>query len=206
MVLLSITMLFDNHDNWSCSVYYQNHNEHSPSPPWICCPNWRHCCLCWQCTSVRIYFELIASVKCFKVQNKYTFLPIAPLAFRGGGGSKILCCCCGGNVEYSGMILMSPTSGPRSSTSRLIRLHASSISCRGKHLFLRQLNQILSCDFDDTFRRLQTKSGDVRLSDVLCFWSCVRSCGFKHQKSDCIYVPPQSINSKTGLLCLWVQY
>lgn len=57
-----------------------------------------------------------------------TFLPIAPLGFLGGGGSKIRCCCCGGNVEYSGMILMSPTSGPRSSTSRFIRLQASSIS------------------------------------------------------------------------------
>lgn len=53
---------------------------------------------------------------------------MAPFGLLGGGGSKILCCCCGGNVEYSGMILMSPTSGPRSSTSLLIRLQASSIS------------------------------------------------------------------------------
>lgn len=53
---------------------------------------------------------------------------MAPFGLLGGGGSKILCCCCGGSVEYSGMILISPTSGPRSSTSLLIRLQASSIS------------------------------------------------------------------------------
>ena len=50
------------------------------------------------------------------------------LVYWVGGGSKILCCCCGGRVEYNGMILISPTSGPRSSTSLLIRLQASSIS------------------------------------------------------------------------------
>lgn len=66
----------------------------------------------------------ISSMSCVR----RTFRPIAPLGFLGGGGSKIRCCCCGGNVEYSGMILMSPTSGPRSSTSRFIRLQASSIS------------------------------------------------------------------------------
>lgn len=58
----------------------------------------------------------------------YTFLPMAPFGLLGGGGSKILCCCCGGNVEYRGMILISPTSWPRSSISLLIRLQASSIS------------------------------------------------------------------------------
>jgi len=57
---------------------------------------------------------------------------MAPFGLLGGGGSKILCCCCGGSVEYRGMILISPTSGPRSSTSRLIRLQASSISCKMK--------------------------------------------------------------------------
>lgn len=75
------------------------------------------------------YIELCSSLcDLFILHWKHTFLPIAPLGFLGGGGSKILCCCCGGSVEYSGMILMSPTSGPRSSTSRLIRLQASSIS------------------------------------------------------------------------------
>lgn len=46
-----------------------------------------------------------------------TFLPMAPLGLFGGGGSKILCCRLGGRVEYSGIHFMSPTSGPRFSTS-----------------------------------------------------------------------------------------
>lgn len=61
-----------------------------------------------------------------------TFLPIAPFCFFGGGGSKMRCCCWGGSVEYNGMILMSPTSGPKSSTSRFILLQASSISYKIK--------------------------------------------------------------------------
>lgn len=62
-----------------------------------------------------------------------TFLPMAPFGLFGGGGSKILCCCCGGRVEYRGMIFISPTWGPRSSTSRLILLQASSISWKKEH-------------------------------------------------------------------------
>jgi hypothetical protein len=44
------------------------------------------------------------------------------------------CCCWGGSVEYNGMILISPTSGPKSSTSRFILLQASSISYKIKML------------------------------------------------------------------------
>ena len=61
-----------------------------------------------------------------------TFLPIAPLGLLGGGGSKILCCKFGGSVEYKGIHLRSPTSGPRFSTSLCILLQASSISCKYK--------------------------------------------------------------------------
>ena len=57
-----------------------------------------------------------------------TLRPIAPLALTGGADSKIRCCRLGGNVEYSGMHFMSPTSGPKFSVSRFNRLHASSIS------------------------------------------------------------------------------
>ena len=57
-----------------------------------------------------------------------TFLPMAPFGLFGGGDSKILCWRLGGSVEYNGMHLRSPTSGPRFSTSRWMRLHASSIS------------------------------------------------------------------------------
>jgi len=57
-----------------------------------------------------------------------TFRPIAPFGRFGGAGSKILCCRFGGNVEYRGMHFISPTSGPRLSTSLCILLHASSIS------------------------------------------------------------------------------
>lgn len=58
----------------------------------------------------------------------HAFLPIAPLAFDGGACSNIRCCKLGGNVEYSGMHLSSPTSGPNLSISTLILLQASSIS------------------------------------------------------------------------------
>lgn len=57
-----------------------------------------------------------------------TFLPMAPFVLLGGAASKIRCCKLGGKVEYKGMHFSSPTSGPRLSISRLIRLHASSIS------------------------------------------------------------------------------
>ena len=57
------------------------------------------------------------------------FLPKAPLGRFGGAGSKILCCKFGGNVEYRGIHFISPTSGPKLSTSLCNRLHASSISC-----------------------------------------------------------------------------
>lgn len=57
-----------------------------------------------------------------------TFLPIAPFGLFGGAGSKIRCCKLGGKVEYNGMHFKSPTSGPKPSISRFIRLHASSIS------------------------------------------------------------------------------
>ena len=56
------------------------------------------------------------------------FLPIAPFGRRAGADSKILCCKLGGRVEYSGIQLTSPMSEPRLSISRLILLHASSIS------------------------------------------------------------------------------
>lgn len=57
-----------------------------------------------------------------------TFLPIAPFGLFGGASSKILCCRLGGRVEYKGMHLSSPTSGPKLSISLLILLHATSIS------------------------------------------------------------------------------
>lgn len=57
-----------------------------------------------------------------------TFLPIAPFALLGGAASNIRCCKFGGRVEYKGIHFKSPTSGPRLSISRLILLHASSIS------------------------------------------------------------------------------
>lgn len=56
--------------------------------------------------------------------------PIAPLGLLGGGGSNILCCRLGGKVEYRGIHFISPTSGPRLSTSLWILLQASSISYR----------------------------------------------------------------------------
>ena len=57
-----------------------------------------------------------------------TFRPMAPLGLTGGAASKILCCKFGGNVEYKGIHFISPTSGPRLSTSRFNLLQASSIS------------------------------------------------------------------------------
>jgi hypothetical protein len=47
-----------------------------------------------------------------------TLRPIAPFGLFGGAGSKIRCCKSGGKVEYSGMHLSSPASGPKPSTSR----------------------------------------------------------------------------------------
>ena len=60
-----------------------------------------------------------------------TLRPKAPLAFLGGADSKILCCRFGGSVEYSGMVLRSPTSLPRLDTSLWMRRQDSSISYRG---------------------------------------------------------------------------
>lgn len=79
---------------------------------------------------------------------------MAPLALLGGGGSKTLCCC--GSIEYSRMILMSPTSGPRSSTSLQIRLQASSVS--RKRVMVQHLIQS-NKNLTDTWRNNGGQSG-----------------------------------------------
>ena len=111
--MIVLTICFSRH-----SISLQNNISQGFSWPIGCL-----CCFGMDCEGC--YFGVLGGA------SGATFLPIPPPGFLGGGGSKILCCCCGGRVEYRGMILMSPTSGPRSSTSRLIRLHASSISWSG---------------------------------------------------------------------------
>lgn len=113
------SIYFGNTDNY---VAYNSDHNHLLLIPWII-----------------IQYNLISHRQIFQYQcNVYrehfnvTFLPIAPFCFFGGGGSKMRCCCWGGSVEYNGMILMSPTSGPKSSTSRFILLQASSISYKIK--------------------------------------------------------------------------
>lgn len=79
---------------------------------------------------------------------------MAPLALLAGGGSKTLCCC--GSIEYSRMILMSLPSAPRSTTSLLIRLQASSVSRKRvmvQHLMQSNKNQT------DTWRNNGGQSG-----------------------------------------------
>ena len=71
--------------------------------------------------------SIVSDVSAMFVETT-TFRPIAPFGRFGGAGSKILCCRFGGSVEYRGIHFISPTSGPRLSTSRCILLQASSIS------------------------------------------------------------------------------
>lgn len=71
--------------------------------------------------------SIVSDVSAIFVETT-TFRPIAPFGRFGGAGSKILCCRFGGSVEYRGMHFISPTSGPRLSTSLCILLQASSIS------------------------------------------------------------------------------
>ena len=64
-----------------------------------------------------------------------TFRPMAPFDLLGGAASKMRCWSWGGSVEYRGMHLISPISGPTLSDSRLIRLQASSISWGGNNIW-----------------------------------------------------------------------
>ena len=87
-----------------------------------------HMCVCVCEFNSHIYMYIMVREVSAMLVETATFLPMAPFGLFGGGDSKILCWRLGGNVEYSGMHLRSPTSGPRFSTSRWIRLQASSIS------------------------------------------------------------------------------
>ena len=60
--------------------------------------------------------SIVREVSAIFVETTH-FLPTAPFGLFGGAGSKILCCRFGGRVEYRGIVFISPTSGPKFSTS-----------------------------------------------------------------------------------------
>jgi len=91
--------------------------------------------------------SMVSDVSAIFVETT-TLRPIAPLGRFGGAGSKILCCRFGGNVEYRGIHFISPTSGPRLSTSLCILLQASSISYR-------MYTACCSCTPNKTYTQIQ---------------------------------------------------